>query len=229
MMRFSHTRYFNCNIFILTQAHTNGIIISRIIRKEEGCMTDREILLSLYNDMHEVKGCMTSLENRVANLESSMTILKNDVSGLKNDVSGLKNDVSELKDDVSELKDDVSELKDDVSGLKKDVTGLKKDVIGLKKDVSGLKKDVSELKTDVSGLKNDVSGLKNDVTNIKMTLENETNRNIRIIAEGHSDLSRKFDEALKHEQQYHEERELLLVRVNSIENDVRRIKEKVAV
>lgn len=122
-------------------------------------MTDREILLSLYNDMHEVKGCMTSLENRVANLESSMTILK----------------------------------------------------------------------TDVSGLKNDVSGLKNDVTNIKMTLENETNRNIRIIAEGHSDLSRKFDEALKHEQQYHEERELLLVRVNSIENDVRKIKEKVAV
>ena len=208
MMRFSHTRYFNCNIFILTQAHTNGIIISRIIRKKEGCMTDREILLSLYNDMHEVKGCMTSLENRVANLESSMTILKNDVSGLKNDVSGLKNDVSELKDDVS---------------------GLKKDVIGLKKDVSGLKKDVSELKNDVSGLKNDVSGLKNDVTNIKMTLENETNRNIRIIAEGHSDLSRKFDEALKHEQQYHEERELLLVRVNSIENDVRKIKEKVAV
>lgn len=122
-------------------------------------MTDREILLSLYNDMHEVKGCMTSLENRVANLESSMTILKNDVSGLKNDVSGLKK----------------------------------------------------------------------DVTNIKMTLENETNRNIRIIAEGHSDLSRKFDEALKHEQQYHEERELLLVRVNSIENDVRKIKEKVAV
>ena len=67
------------------------------------------------------------------------------------------------------------------------------------------------------------------MTNIKMTLENETNRNIRIIAEGHSDLSRKFDEALKHEQQYHEERELLLVRVNSIENDVRKIKEKVAV
>ena len=208
MMRFSHTRYFNCNIFILTQAHTNGIIISRIIRKEEGCMTDREILLSLYNDMHEVKGCMTSLENRVANLESSMTILKNDVSGLKNDVSVLKNDVSVLKNEVS--------------GLKKDVTGLKKDVTDLKKDVSGLK-------NDVSGLKNDVSGLKKDVTNIKMTLENETNRNIRIIAEGHSDLSRKFDEALKHEQQYHEERELLLVRVNSIENDVRKIKEKVAV
>ncbi len=215
MMRFSHTRYFNCDIFILTQAYTNGIIILRIIRKEEERMTDREILLSLYNDMHEVKDCMTSLENRVANLESSMTILKNDVTGLKNDVTGLKNDVSGLKNDVSGLKKDVSDLKNDVSGLKNDVSGLKKDVTGLKNDVSGLKKDVT--------------GLKKDVTNIKMTLENETNRNIRIIAEGHSDLSRKFDEALKHEQQYHEERELLIVRVNSIENDVRKIKEKVAI
>lgn len=138
--------------------YTNDIIILKIIKKERGRMTDREILLSLYNDMHVVKDCMTSLENRVTNLEDSMI---------------------ELKDDMSVLKDDVTVLK-------------------------------------------------NDVTNINITLENETNRNIHIIAEGHSDLSRKFDEALKHEQQYHEERELLIVRVNSIENDVRKIKEKVA-
>ena len=156
-------------------------------------MTDREILLSLYNDMHVVKDCMTSLENRVTNLEDSMT-----------------------------------ELKDDMSVLKEDVTVLKKDVSDLKEDVTELKEDVSELKNDVTVLKNDVTVLKNDVTNINITLENETNRNIHIIAEGHSDLSRKFDEALKHEQQYHEERELLIVRVNSIENDVRKIKEKVA-
>ena len=142
-------------------------------------MTDREILLSLYNDMHVVKDCMTSLENRVTNLEDSMTELKDDMSVLKEDVTVLKEDVTVLKEDVSELK-------------------------------------------------NDVTVLKNDVTNINITLENETNRNIHIIAEGHSDLSRKFDEALKHEQQYHEERELLIVRVNSIENDVRKIKEKVA-
>lgn len=180
--------------------YTNDIIILKIIKKERGRMTDREILLSLYNDMHVVKDCMTSLENRVTNLEDSMTELKNDVSELKSDVTELKEDVMVLKKDVSDLKEDVTELKE----------------------------DVSELKNDVTVLKNDVAVLKNDVTNINITLENETNRNIHIIAEGHSDLSRKFDEALKHEQQYHEERELLIVRVNSIENDVRKIKEKVA-
>lgn len=32
---------------------------------------------------------------------------------------------------------------------------------------------------------------------IQLTLENETNRNIKFIAEGHLDLSRKLDDALK--------------------------------
>lgn len=32
---------------------------------------------------------------------------------------------------------------------------------------------------------------------LQLTLENETNKGIQIIAEGHLDLSRKLDEALK--------------------------------
>ena len=35
------------------------------------------------------------------------------------------------------------------------------------------------------------------ITSIQLTLENETNRNIQIIAEGHLDLSRKLNDALK--------------------------------
>ena len=35
------------------------------------------------------------------------------------------------------------------------------------------------------------------ITDIQLTLENETNRNIKIIAEGHLDLGRKLDDALK--------------------------------
>lgn len=60
------------------------------------------------------------------------------------------------------------------------------------------------------------------ITSIEMTLENETNRNIKIIAEGHLDLSRKLDEALKIDN----EKEILLVRVNSLENELRKIKER---
>lgn len=57
-----------------------------------------------------------------------------------------------------------------------------------------------------------------------MTLENETNRNIKIIAEGHLDLSRKLDDALKVDT----EKEMLLIRVNRLENEVRRLKERIS-
>ncbi len=46
-------------------------------------------------------------------------------------------------------------------------------------------------------LDNRLMKLENGVTDIRLTLENETGPNIRRVAEGHLDLSRKLDEALK--------------------------------
>ena len=65
--------------------------------------------------------------------------------------------------------------------------------------------------------------LNDKITDIQLTLENETNRNIKIIAEGHLDLSRKLDEALKIDN----EKEMLLIRVNRLENEIRRLKSRV--
>lgn len=68
-----------------------------------------------------------------------------------------------------------------------------------------------------------IGELRREVKSIKLTLENETNRNIKLIAEGHLDINRKLDDALKVEN----ERELLLIRVNSLENEVRKLKERI--
>ena len=65
--------------------------------------------------------------------------------------------------------------------------------------------------------------LENKVTEVQMTLENETNKEIRIIAEGHLDLSRKLDDALKVEN----EKEMLRLRVTHLENEVRRLKQRI--
>ncbi|MDE7212212.1 MAG: hypothetical protein K2O03_12335, partial [Lachnospiraceae bacterium] len=64
--------------------------------------------------------------------------------------------------------------------------------------------------------------LKNEINGIKMHLENVTDKNIQTIAEGHLDLNRKLDEALKVEQ----EKEMLVIRVRVLEEDVQKIKEK---
>ena len=73
-------------------------------------------------------------------------------------------------------------------------------------------------------IKDDIDTLEKKVTSIELTLENETNHGIKIIAEGHPDLSRKLDEALKVEN----EKEMLLLRVNHLENELRKVKERIS-
>jgi archaellum component FlaC len=44
---------------------------------------------------------------------------------------------------------------------------------------------------DTQELKSRLNSIENNVTDLQLTLENETNRNITLIAEGHLNLSRK--------------------------------------
>ena len=76
---------------------------------------------------------------------------------------------------------------------------------------------------ETKAIMDELQKLNRKITDIQLTLENETNRNIKIIAEGHLDLSRKLDDALKVES----EKEMLLLRVNHLENEIRRIKQRI--
>ena len=148
---------------------------------------------------------------------SERELLQMILSEVQNTNTGL----NDVKSEIADIKTDVSALKTDVSALKTDVDDLKTDVNALKTDVSALKTDVSALKTDVSALKTDVDDLKLRAALIETTLENETNRNIRIIAEGHTDLSRKLDHVLQMES----EKEMFLIRFNVMESEVQKIKQ----
>lgn len=69
----------------------------------------------------------------------------------------------------------------------------------------------------------EIKDLKQLITNIELTLENETNPNIKAIAEGHFNLSSKLDNALKVENK----KEMLIIRVNVLENELRKVKERI--
>lgn len=75
----------------------------------------------------------------------------------------------------------------------------------------------------IKAIYDDMQEMKRQIKDLQLTLENETNRNIKIIAEGHLDLNRKLDEALKVDN----EKEMLLIRVNSLENELRKLKERI--
>ena len=91
---------------------------------------------------------------------------------------------------------------------------------GIEGGLASVGEDVRSLQGDVQTLKEDVQMLKDRVTNIEITLENETNRNIQLIAEGHLNLARKLDEALKELQpniMYH-------LKVNHLDGEVTKMK-----
>lgn len=80
------------------------------------------------------------------------------------------------------------------------------------------------VKAAVDSAMNDaLKPIKKDLRALQLTVENEVLGNIRVIAEGHLDLNRKLDEALK----ITNEKEILSLRVNYLESEVKKIKERI--
>ncbi len=113
----------------------------------------------------------------------------------------------------------------DVRELKIRVGSLETKVDSLETKVDSLETKVDSLETKVDSLDSKVGVLETDMKRMQLTLENEVDRNIKLIAEGHLDLNRKLTEALK----YKEEHELLQVRMNLAEADIKRLKDAVFV
>ena len=118
------------------------------------------------------------------------------------------------------LVENVKNINSTLNNMNKQFDDINNQIAEMKTDIQNVKdvtKQISEMKTDIQKMKN-------EIREISLTLENETNRNIKIIAEGHFDLSRKLDKALTVEN----EKEMALIRINMMESEIRRIKEKLA-
>lgn len=118
---------------------------------------------------------------------------------------------------------DMQSMKTDMQSMKTDMQSMKTDMQSMKADIQTLKADMQTTQADIQILKADMQTMNQNIASIELTLENETNRNIKIIAEGHTILYRRLDEALKVES----EKEMLLIRVNRLENELRKVKEQI--
>ena len=114
----------------------------------------------------------------------------------------------------------VENVKTTLNNMNKQFDDINNQIAEMKTDIQNVKDETKQ----ISEMKTDIQKMKNEIREISLTLENETNRNIKIIAEGHFDLSRKLDKALTVEN----EKEMALIRINMMESEIRRIKEKLA-
>ena len=112
-----------------------------------------------------------------------------------------------------------------IAGIENKISGMENKISGMENKISDMESTISSMENKISDMDEKMSKMQDDILNIQLTLENETNRNIKIIAEGHLDLSRKYNEAST----IKAEEELALIRLNTLSEDVRKIKAKLAI
>ena len=115
-------------------------------------------------------------------------------------------------------------LVENVKNINSTLNNMNKQFDDVNSKINNMNSQIEDINNQISEMKTDIQNLKSETREISLTLENETNRNIKIIAEGHLDLSRKLDKALTVEN----EKEMALIRINMMEREIRRIKEKLA-
>ena len=128
----------------------------------------------------------------------------------KEDLSAISNLLQPLNDKVQDLSDKVQSLDDKVQGLDDKVQGLDDKVQSLDDKVQEI-----NLRT----------------TNIELTLENETNRNIQLLAENHINLIDKLNQSIKVADKtlmYEVQMTSLKSRVEHLEKEVAEIKGNIA-
>lgn len=79
---------------------------------------------------------------------------------------------------------------------------------------------LDSIEKELQEVKIDVKSVKNEVTSLELHIENVTDKNIQTVAEGHLDLSRKLDDALKVEN----EKEMLIIKMRVLEDELRKVK-----
>ncbi len=144
---------------------------------------------------------------------------------LESDVRELKSGMSEIKQRVASVEQKVTELDQRVAGVEQKVTELDEKVTELDQKFTVLDEKVTVLDQKFTVLDQKFTVLDEKVTGLELVIENETNVNIRRIAEGHCDLVRNLREARKVD----DEKELLAIRVTVLESDMSKVKHQLAI
>ena len=123
------------------------------------------------------------------------------------------------------LEESAEKTNEKIAGIENKISGIENKISGIENKISDMESTISSMENKISDMDEKMSKMQDDILNIQLTIENETNRNIKIIAEGHLDLSRKYNEAST----IKAEEELALIRLNTLSEDVRKIKAKLAI
>ena len=165
------------------------------------------------------------LDQKFEPVYTRLDLLESDVRELKSGMSEIKQRVASVEQKVTELDQRVAGVEQKVTELDEKVTELDQKFTVLDEKVTVLDQKFTVLDQKFTVFDQKFTVLDEKVTGLELVIENETNVNIRRIAEGHCDLVRNLREARKVD----DEKELLAIRVTVLESDMSKVKHQLAI
>ena len=118
-----------------------------------------------------------------------------------------------MQQDMKTMKQDMNSMFATQNSMQQDINSMKQDMNSMFETQSGMKQDMNSMKQDMNSMKQDIANVQKEVTKINVKIENEIDRAISILCEGHEILNRKLDENISMENRV----EVLEHKVSAIE------------
>ncbi len=160
-------------------------------------------ILEMGKDIAELQKGQVEMRRDIAELQKDQTEMGKDIAKMQNDITEIKKDQVEMGKDITKMQNDITEIKKDqvemgrdITQMQNDITEIKKDQVEMGRDIAELQKDQAEVCRNVFALQETTDKMQSSINGLKMTLENETNFNIQLLAENHGNLIDKLNQAI---------------------------------
>ena len=129
-----------------------------------------------------------------------------------------------LIEQFGEMRADIKELQKGMNRVEKRLDSLEMRMDAVEQRLDRLEQRMDAVEQRLDAVENRLDKQEEEIRYIRLFQENHLQAQIRRIAEGHLDLYRKLLDALK----ISGEDELIHVRVNMLESDMKRVKDRLA-
>ena len=132
---------------------------------------------------------------------------------------------------MSLTQEDLQAIANLLTPMRNDIADMKNDITSMKKDIRNIKEDICNMKEDIRNLDQRLTVAENQITEMKLSLENETNHNIQLIAENHMNLVDKLNQAIRVSDKtllYEVQVSTLKSKVEHLEKEIAEIKKTIA-
>lgn len=121
---------------------------------------------------------------------------------------------------LKEIYDKIQSIDNRMYAMENKMDGMENKMDAMENKMDAMEKQMNGMQNSINGMNEDIKKLNDKTDRIEIMLENETNPNIDVIAEGHLDLVRKLEEATA----ISKDKETIKMRVNALEREVKIIK-----